>query len=111
AWNQWPGKGLIGSAPATKVSMKKDSEFSPVVPLAADAVDAMQRAFDRAWAALCRCRKRLSAREACDVRVRIARVIFEEVRAGNLDPNLLSDLALSAVDGSTPQAALRQPYL
>jgi hypothetical protein len=88
-----------------------DGGFSPVVPLAADAVDAMQRAFDRAWSALRRCRKRLSSREACDARVRIARVIFEEVRAGNRDPDQLSDLALSAVVGANDEAAFSRPYL
>ena len=88
-----------------------DREFSPVVPLAADAVEAMQRAFDLAWNALCGCGQRLSASEACDARIRIAHVIFEQVQQGLRDPDRLSDLALSAVDGSTAEPIFSRPYL
>src|SRR5437763_1625038 len=105
------GQGLDRQRTRNRIPMINDREFSPVVPLAADAIDAMQSAFDRAWNAVRRCRKRLSAREACDARVRIAHVIFEQVRAGNRDPDRLSDLALSAVIDSSDQATLGRPYL
>jgi hypothetical protein len=107
-WNQRAGKDLIGSA-VQHDGIMADNAFSPVVPLAADAIDAMQSAFDRAWTALRCYRKRLSAREACDARIRLAHVIFEQVRAGNHDPDELMNLALSAVAGGTEQAA--HPYL
>jgi hypothetical protein len=88
--------------------------FSAIVHLAEDAVDAMQSAFDLAWSTLCASGQRLSAQQACDARIRLARTILECVQDGERDPRLLRDLALSALEDAPEMQAtanIHHPYL
>ena len=70
----------------------------PLAPLDPEAADAMGAAFEAAWATLCLSGERLSAQEACDARIRLARVIFNRVQKGERDPSSLRELALASLD-------------
>jgi hypothetical protein len=84
--------------------------FSPIVPLADDAVEAMQCAFELAWSALCASGQRLSARQACDARIRLARTILERVQNGERDPRLLRDLALATLEDAPELQSSEHPF-
>jgi hypothetical protein len=57
----------------------------------------MGAAFEMAWASLCASGARLSAQQACDMRVRLARVILDLVQRGERDLVRLSRHALAAL--------------
>ena len=62
-----------------------------------DMSEAMAAAFDRAWASLCASGLRLSAQQACDARINLARAILDCGRRGERDPRRLSEYALDAL--------------
>jgi len=62
-----------------------------------DMAEAMGAAFERAWLSLCASGHRLSAQQACDARVTLARAILDCGRRGERDPNRLSEYALEAL--------------
>lgn len=58
----------------------------------------MEAAFEAAWKARASSGKKLSAQQACDDRIRIARVILDRVQEGERDWVRLQDLALASLD-------------
>jgi hypothetical protein len=86
----------MGTASARHSLAARDSSIAEVMGLA----------FEAAWAALCTSGERLSAQEACDARIRLARVILEGVEDGERDVARLRELALASL--ALPSAAGRR---
>jgi hypothetical protein len=78
--------------------MSKANAGYPLASRDSNTAELMGAAFDAAWAALCVSGERLSAQEACDARIRLARVILEGVRDGERDVARLRELALASLD-------------
>jgi hypothetical protein len=74
----------------------------PLVSLDPEAVDASDAAFQAAWAALGSSGARLSASQACNARIHLARAILDGVRNGERNSARLRDLALSSLARSNP---------
>jgi len=84
----------------------------PIVPLDPQATDASGKAFEAAWAELCASGARLSAPQACNARIRLARAILDGVQAGERDSTRLRDRALSSLAFPEAQRVPGQsPYL
>jgi hypothetical protein len=78
--------------------MNKSSALDGLASRDPTTAEVMGAAFDAAWTALCMSGERLSAQEACDARIRLARVILEGVRDGERDVARLQELALASLD-------------
>jgi hypothetical protein len=92
--------------------MSMTTASHPLVSLDPEAVHASDTAFEAAWAALCSSGARLSAPQACNARVRLARAILDGVREGERNSARLRDLALSSL--TMPKAKRtpdESPYL
>jgi hypothetical protein len=66
-------------------------------PLDRELSEAMGVAFETAWVSLCSSGERLSAQQACDARIRLARAILDYVRRGERNPARLSEYALDSL--------------
>jgi hypothetical protein len=82
--------------------MREAIAVHPLMSLEPGAADLMAAAFEAAWASLCASGERLSAQQACDARIRLARAILELARNGERDPGRLRQLALASLD--SPEA-------
>ena len=92
--------------------MSTTTASHPLVSLDPEAVHASDTAFEAAWAALCSSGTRLSAPQACNARVRLARAILDGVREGERNSARLRDLALSSLAmPDIQQRANQSPYL
>jgi hypothetical protein len=84
----------------------------PVVALDPDVADVTGTAFEAAWAALHSSGPALTARQASNARIRLARAILDGVQAGERDSARLRDRALSSLAvPDTPRTPGRMPYL
>jgi hypothetical protein len=77
-----------------------------LMPLDATISEAMGAAFEAAWASLCASRGSLSAQQACNARIHLARAILDQVHRGERDPARLSKLALASLTVSKSNLAL-----
>ncbi len=92
--------------------MSTTTASHPIVSLDPEAVRASDMAFEAAWAALRASGARLSAPQACNARIRLARAILDGVREGERNSARLRDLALSSLAMPDPQLTTnRSPYL
>ena len=74
-------------------------EAHTVTPVGArDATaEVMSAAFEAAWGLMGSAKRRLSPRQACDARVRLARLILERVEQGERDAARLGRWALASL--------------
>jgi hypothetical protein len=93
--------------------MSEARAFHPLATLDPRAAEAMGTAFEAAWMALCASGERLSAQQACDARIRLARIILDGVQNGERDPARLCELALASLDAPAypPDSPPLHPYL
>lgn len=71
----------------------------------ATTAEVVSTAFDAAWALMGSSRRRLSPKQACDARVRLARLILERVEQGERDALRLGRWATDSLNAS-PRTSL-----
>ncbi len=87
--------------------MHEAIKFASADPRDATAAEVMSAAFESAWAMMGSSKRLLSPKQACDARVRLARIILERVEQGERDALRLGRWAMSALNtGGRP--AVRQ---
>ena len=76
-------------------------------PVDATTAEIMSAAFETAWALMSSSKRRLSPKQACDARVRLARLILEKVELGERDALRLGRWATASLQ-SGPRLSVGQ---
>lgn len=87
--------------------MREALTLTPVDARDATTAEVMSAAFEAAWASMASSKRRLSPKQACDARVRLARLIIERVEQGERDALRLGRWAMASLQAG-PRSAVGQ---
>jgi hypothetical protein len=107
-WNKADGfRVLIPDNTRQAVVMREALTLSPLDGRDSTSAEIMSAAFEAAWSLMGSSTRRLSPKQACDARVRLARFILERVEQGERDAIRLGRWAMASLNAE-PRTSIRR---